>query len=65
MREVIDRLREAETALDRQLSDLYFTEHSAARTRALTLLLAAKANVWFAQMQALDAHAGSSPADPT
>ncbi len=65
MREVLDRLREAETALDHELMEVYYAEHSADRAKALGLLLAAKSNVWLAQMHVLNAAAGTEGPDPT
>ncbi len=57
MREVLDRLREATTAIDHELIEVYYAEHTPGRAKALGLLLTAKQNVWLAQMQALEANA--------
>ncbi len=62
MREVLDRLREAETALDKQMSDLYYAQHTANRVRALTLLWEAKQSLWYASMHLFNAFAGPKPA---
>lgn len=63
MREVLDRLREAETALNKQLHDTYFSKNATDRTRALGLFWKAKEDIWFAQMHVLDAFRGHVP-DP-
>ena len=59
MREALDRLREAETALDHRLSEIYYMEHTADRLRAIELLWTAKKNLWYAHMHALNAFAGA------
>jgi len=61
MREALDRLREAETALDRRLHETYFSKDLTGRTRALGLFWKAKEDIWFAQMHVLDAFAGHVP----
>ena len=61
MREVLDRLREAETALDKQLSDLYFAPDTGARFLAINLLWQAKRGVWNAFMHTLKAATGLEP----
>jgi len=58
MREVLDRLREAETALDQKLNELYYEEETQERLRALHRLWNAKKSIWHAQMCVLDAAAG-------
>jgi len=65
VREALDRLREAETALDRHLSDFYFLPDSPDRTRVMTLLWKAKKSIWHAQMCVLDAAAGHRDPDST
>jgi len=64
VREVLDRLREAVTALDRQLSELYFIKRSGDRTQAMRLLWKAKQDLWYAQMHILNAAAGSEGPGP-
>ncbi len=61
MREVLDRLREAETALDRELMELFYREDSATRTKAINRLWKAKQNIWHAQMHTLNAAISSDP----
>ena len=61
MREVLDRLREAETALDSRMHELYYMQHTADRTRALSLLWKAKQSLWYTTMHAFDAFAGVQP----
>jgi len=65
VREVLDRLREAETALDRHMHDLYFSKHTADRIRALELIWKGKKNLWYAQMHLVNAFAGARGPDPT
>lgn len=59
MREALDRLREAETALDNGLNDAYYTKHTAHRLRMIQLLWEAKQALWWATMHALNAAAGA------
>lgn len=61
MREVLDRLREAETAIDAQLHEVYYMRHTADRMRALELLWDAKKSLWYAMMHTFNAHAGVRP----
>ncbi|MBA7635003.1 hypothetical protein ES703_42603 [subsurface metagenome] len=63
MREVLDRLREAETAIDHELGELYFGPDTGGRFKALNLLWKAKRNVWTATMHTLNAAAGLEPPD--
>ena len=63
MREVLDRLREAESALDTQLSTIYHSKETAHRRRAIELLWKAKKDLWWATMQVFDAFAGVQPSD--
>ncbi len=64
MREVLDRLREAGTALDGRLTETYYMKHTADRLRAIELLWKAKKNLWWAHMHALDAFAGTGTPVP-
>lgn len=61
MREVLDRLREAETALDQQLSTVYHSTETAHRRRAIELLWKAKKDLWWTIMHVFDAFAGVQP----
>lgn len=61
MRELMDRLREAETALDNQLHELYYITPTSKRMRAIELLWKAKRHLWYAMMDALNAAAGAQP----
>ena len=63
MREILDRLKEAMAALDQELHDTYFSVGMGDQRRAIGLFWKAKQNVWFAQMQVLDAFQGEIP-DP-
>jgi len=65
VREVLDRLREAETALDQKLLDLYYEGESQEMPRAMHKLWRAKKSIWHAQMCVLDAAAGHDQPDPT
>ena len=65
MREVLDRLREAGTALDNQLNAAYYNRDTADAMRAIELLWKAKKNLWYATMHALNAFAGAGKHDPT
>jgi len=65
VREALDRLREAETALDNRLSKTYYMKHTADRLRAIELLWKAKKNLWWAHMHALNAFAGVQTPVPT
>ncbi len=65
MRELMDRLRETETALDRELNNVYYKKCLADRDRAIVLLWKAKRSLWYAQMCALDAFAGAQTPVPT
>ena len=58
MREVLDRLREAETALDNFLNDLYYSQHTADRLRAIELCWKAKKDLWYTRMHLVNAFAG-------
>lgn len=64
MREALDRLREATTALDNQLNDAYYSRDTADAMRAIELLWKAKKNLWYAMMHALNAFAGAGKHDP-
>jgi len=64
VREALDRLQEATTALDNQLHDVYFTRDMADRMRALGLLWKAKKNLWYARMHMVDAFAGQQTPVP-
>lgn len=64
MREALDRLQEAMTALDNQLNDAYYLKYTPDRMRLLDLLFKAKRSVWFAQMHVLNAAAGSPDCAP-
>lgn len=64
MREVLDRLREAETALDKALSTAYYSPDEADRDRAIILFWKAKRSLWYAQMCSLDAIAGAQTPVP-
>lgn len=61
MREVLDRLREAMTALDHELMELFHSEDSITRENAINLLWKAKQDIWLAQMHTLNAAASSEP----
>jgi len=61
MREVLDRIHEAETALDRQLTELYYATELEHRQWAITLCWKAKQNLWYASMHTLNAAAGPEP----
>ncbi|MBA7474262.1 hypothetical protein ES707_09610 [subsurface metagenome] len=61
MREVLDRLREAAALVDQQLHDTFFSKGPCGQKRAITVLWKAKQNIWWAQMQVLDAFAGHVP----
>lgn len=63
MREVLDRLREAETALDSRLNDAYFLPDSSNRTGIIALLWKAKQGVWLATMHMLCAATIGCPTD--
>jgi len=65
VREVLDRLREAESALDHRLNDLYFEGESQEMLRIVHRLWKAKKSIWHAQMCVLDAAAGAEGPDPT
>ena len=58
MREILDRLREAVTALDIQLNELYYAKPVADQVRAINLLWKAKQSLWWTQMHVLNAAAG-------
>ncbi len=64
MREVLDRLRETETALDNRLAEIYYMKHTADRLRAIELLWRAKQDLWYAHMHAFDAFAGKQTPVP-
>jgi len=64
VREVLDRLREAETALDNRLCKTYYMKHTADRLRAIELLWKAKKNLWYAHMHTLNAFAGAGTPVP-
>lgn len=64
MREVLDRLREAETALDRQLNAYYYLGDAQHNLRVIHKLWRAKKSIWHAQMCILDAAAGEEGPDP-
>ena len=59
MREVLDRLREAETALDSRLSEHYFEGEAQSNLRVVHKLWKAKKSIWHALMCVLDAAAGA------
>ena len=61
MREVLDRLREAETALDKELRKLYYATHAPDRKKALHRLWKAKQHLWYAQMYTLNAAVVGEP----
>jgi len=65
VREVLDRLREAESALSAQLNELYYTEDTDDRAQAIDLLWMAKQHVWYASMNVLNAAAGHQTPVPT
>lgn len=65
MRNALDRLREAETVLDRKLSEHYFEGEAQDNLRVIHKLWKAKKSIWHAQMCVLDAAASSEPDDPT
>ncbi len=60
MREILDRLREAETALDTKLRELYYEGGDQGTLRAVHKLWKAKKSIWHAQMCTLDAVAGEA-----
>lgn len=64
MREALDQLQEATTALDRFLNDLYYAEHTADRMRAIELTWKAKKDLWYARMHLVDAFAGAQTPVP-
>lgn len=64
MRDLMDRLREAETALDNQLNEAYYKKCQADRDRAIVLFWKAKQSIWYATMCALDAFAGAQTPVP-
>jgi len=59
VREILDRLREAMTALDTQLNELYYARPVAEQIRAINLLWKAKQALWYTQMHVLNAAAGA------
>ena len=63
MREILDRLREAVTALDIQLNELYYAKPAAEQVRAINLLWKAKQSLWYTQMHVL--HAAAGEPEPT
>ena len=65
MREVLDRLREAETALDAQLNDLYFKDKSPQRAFTLEYLWKAKQSLWWATLHTLNAASGGEHQETT
>ena len=65
MREVLDRLREAESALDKELMETYYQREMPERQQALDTLWEAKQSLWYAQMCVLDTAANTEPVDPT
>ncbi len=65
MREILDRLREAETALDKQLMELFYMKHTEDLRMVIQRVWKAKQNIWTAQMYMLQAAAGPKPTDPT
>ena len=58
MREALDRLQEAMTALDNVLNTAYYSPDEADRDRAIILLWKAKRSLWYARMCMADAFAG-------
>ncbi len=65
MREVLDRLREAETAIDTRLNDVYYLAPSLGRTASIDLLWKAKQALWWATLHTLNAAASCGACDPT
>ena len=65
MREILDRLREAETALDIQLNELYYARPVADQIRAINLLWKAKQALWYTQMHVLNAATGEESPCPS
>ena len=64
MREVLDRLREAETALDNYLRELYCPVLTSRRAWTIDRLWNAKRYLWYTQMSALSAASGSETPEP-
>lgn len=58
---MLDRLREAMGLIDQQLHDTFFTEGQGDQRRVIGKLWKAKQNIWWAQMQILDAFRGHVP----
>ena len=63
MKEILAGLKEAMTTIDQELHDAYFSVGMGDQRRAIGLFWKAKQNIWFAQMQVLDAFRGEIP-DP-
>lgn len=59
MREILDRLREATTALDNELNELYYARPIAEQVRAINLIWKAKQSLWWTQMHVLNAAASA------
>lgn len=61
MQKILERLKEAQTALDSQLYESFFTVGQGDQRRFIGQLWKAKQNIWWAQMQTLDAFQGHIP----
>jgi len=61
VRQVLDRIHEAETALDRELVELYYKPSASKNRRAMSLLWETKRDLWRASLRVLDAAAGPNP----
>jgi len=65
VREILDRLREAETALDSQLNELYYAKPATDQVRAINLLWKAKQSLWYTQKHVLNAATGEESPCPS
>ena len=61
MKEILAGLKEAMTTIDQELHDTFFTVGMGDQRRAIGVLWKAKQNIWWAQMQILDAFRGATP----
>ena len=61
MQAILGPLKEAQEAIDQQLHDTFFSQGPAGQKRAIGVFWKAKQNIWWAQMQVLDAFQGHIP----